>query len=389
MTQALSLWRSWIDTLKAIVQDSGVLLMLVVAPVIYAFFYPWPYGTEQVTRVPVAVIDLDHSGLSRQMARWAMASPRLDVRWVGSDEQEAREALWRGEIAGYAVLPEGLKRRVIRGQVPAVSVESHGGYALLNKAVLTGFSEVVGTVSAGIEIKRLQARGQSLRQAQSARNPISTLVQPVFNTTEGYGSYVVPAVSLLIIQQTLLMGAAMLMATWAESSPQRLHVPVRVWLGRVLALSTPGWASGLFYMGWCWTWQGYPRGGNPGGALLLLALYIPTICALGCVLGLWMRDRERVLQVLLFTALPMAFVSGFSWPVEALPAALQWARWLIPATPGIEASLRLNQMGADIVDVAPQLGVLLAQGLVLMAVLLARGRPAQATAASAPLTSLS
>lgn len=81
---------------------------------------------------------------------------------------------------------------------------------------------------------------------------------------------------------------------------------------------------------------------------------------MGLLLGCWFRDRERALQVLLFTALPMAFLSGFSWPVEALPAPLQALRWLFPSTAGIQASLRLNQMGAPLHDVLPHLGVLLA-----------------------------
>ena len=78
------------------------------------------------------------------------------------------------------------------------------------------------------------------------------------------------------------------------------------------------------------------------------------------LLGLWLGNRERALQVLLFTTLPMAFLAGFSWPVEALPLPLQWLRWLLPSTAGVQASLRLNQLGAPLADVLPHLGVLLA-----------------------------
>jgi ABC-2 type transport system permease protein len=169
---------------------------------------------------------------------------------------------------------------------------------------------------------------------------------------------VVPAVALLILQQTLLMGAAMLAGTWAEAG--RLRASMGAWLGRLGALSVFGYLSGLFYFGWVFFLQDYPRGGNPWGALVLLAFYVPAICTLGLLLGCWFRDRERALQVLLFTALPMAFLSGFSWPVEALPGPLQALRWVFPSTSGIQASLRLNQMGAPLHDVLPCLGVLAA-----------------------------
>ena len=370
-----SLWRAWVDTLKAIAADKGVLLLIVIAPVIYGFFYPWPYGEQAVTRVPVAVVDLDHSSLSRQITRFAQASPRIDVRLVVGDEQQARQALWRGEIEGYALLPRDLKRNVLRGSLAVVTVEANGSYALLNKAVLFGFAEAVGTVSAGVEIKKLQASGQSALQAQASRNPISTQMVALFNPTEGYGSYVVPAVALLIIQQTLLMGVAMLVGLWAETGRHRADATT--WLGRILGFSTVGYLTGLLYFGWIFWAQDFPRGANTGGALVLLAFYIPAICTLGAVLGVWFGNRERALQVLLFTALPMAFVSGFSWPAEALPELLQTLRWLFPSTAGIQASLRLNQMGAPLADVAGYLLVLAALAMSAGGLLLWVARPAK------------
>ena len=79
--------------------------------------------------------------------------------------------------------------------------------------------------------------------------------------------------------------------------------------------------------------------------------------------------------VLLLTALPMAFLSGFSWPAEALPWPLQTARWLVPSTAGIQASLQLNQMGASLGDVAGLLVLLLALALGFGALLLWCGPP--------------
>ena len=370
-----SVWRAWVDTLKTIAADKGVLLLIAIAPVIYGFFYPWPYAEQAVTRVPVAVVDYDHSNLSRQITRFAQASPRIDVRMVIGDERQARQALWRGEIEGYALLPRDLKRNVLRGNPAVVTVEANGSYALLNKAVLSGFAEAVGTVSAGVEIRKLQASGQSAQQAQAGRNPIGTQMVALFNPTEGYGSYVVPAVALLIIQQTLLMGVAMLVGLWAETGKHRADAAT--WLGRILGFSSVGYLSGLLYFGWIFWAQDFPRGANTGGALVLLAFYIPAICTLGALLGVWFGNRERALQVLLFTALPMAFVSGFSWPAEALPELLQALRWLFPSTAGIQASLRLNQMGAPLADVAGYLLILAALATSAGGLLLWVARPAR------------
>ena len=348
--------RAALDCWRAVSRDVGVLLILLAAPIIYAFFYPWPYGPQVVTRVPVAIVDQDHSSLSRQIIRFAEASPRITVQFITASPEAAQDALWRGEIEGYALLPAELKRAVVRGSAAYVTVEGNGAYALLNKAVLYGFSEAVGTVSAGIEIRKREAAGQSAAQAQEARNPINTQLVPLFNPTEGYGSYVVPAVIVLILQQTLLMGCAMLAGTWAEAGTLRAS-PAQ-WLGRLAALSALGVAVGSFFMGWVFIWQDFPRGGNPLGALILLLVFVPAVVALGLLLGRVCGNRERALQVMLFTSLPMVFVSGFSWPLQGLPDALLWLRWLIPSSAGIPASLALNQLGAPLHAVLPQLGVL-------------------------------
>ena len=363
---------AWRATLLAVLRDKGVLLILLAAPVVYGFFYPWPYSTQAVTRVPVALVDQDNSGLSRQIARFAAADPHLQLVRITANELEARQLLWQGRIEGYALLPPDLRRHVLRGEPAVVPIEGNGAYTLLNKAVLTGFSQAVGTVSAGVEIRKLQARGLGPTQAAAARSPLNLQAAALFNPTEGYGSYVVPAVALLILQQALLMGAAMLVGGWAEA--RQLRATPAAWLGRVVGLSCIGLASGAFYFGWVFFLQDDPRGGNPPAAALLLLLYVPAVCALGLVIGLLVRDRERALQVLLFTALPMFFLSGVPWPDEALPPLLQALRWLIPSTLGIQASLRVNQMGAPLADVWMYLAALALQCAVSVGVLVVLAR---------------
>ncbi|QNP59333.1 ABC transporter permease [Paenacidovorax monticola] len=343
----------WTDSLRALLRDKGVALLVFGAPVLYGFFYPWFYGSEVVQRVPVAVVVQDTSGLARQMLRFAQASPRIDPQLVTGDEGEARQALLRGEVMGYALIPRGLKRDVVRGADVVVPVYANGAYPLASKQVQYGFAEAFGTVSAGVELRRLQAGGQSALQAAASRSPVNAQAVALFNPTEGYGAFVVAAVAVLILQQTLLMGGALFTGTLREQG--QAHAGGRVWLARLLALCVPGWLAGLFYFGWIFIWQDYPHGGNPAGALALLAVFVPAVVGCACLLGWWLADRERALQVALFTSIPLAFLGGFTWPVEALPEPLQWLRWLSPSTAGIQASLRLNQMGAPLAAALPHL----------------------------------
>lgn len=346
---APTFFASFIQTLKDIFVDKGVLLMLIIAPIIYGFFYPWPYSTEVVNHVPVGIIDNDNSNLSRTIIRYASASPQLDTqRFI--NEQAAKEAMWSNDIAGYMIIPTGLERQVLSGKAANVIVLGNGGYFILNKNVQLGFLQAVSTVSAGIEVKKSVAQGAYAPTAAKNTQAVPLKIMPLYNQTEGYGAYVVPAVSILILQQTLLMATAMLIGTWYE---QRRHATsIRGWLGRITALSLLSFIIGCFYYGWAFELHHYPRGENMLGSLLFLALFCPTVATLGCVLGLWFRQRERSLQILIFSSLPIFFVSGYPWPADQLPDILQAVRWLFPTTPAINTSVQLNQMGATVSQVA-------------------------------------
>lgn len=348
---------AFLQTLAAVFKDKGVLLMIIVAPIIYGFFYPWPYSAEVVNQVPVGVVDYDHSSLSNTLAQYAAASPQLETHPF-LNEQAAIEAIWRDEIAGYMIIPSGLEKKVKSSQAASVTVIGNGGYLLLNKNVQIGFLKAVSTVSAGIEIKKSVAQGAYSATAQANTQAVPLHITPLYNQSEGYGAYVVPGVSILILQQTLMMGTALLISTLYEQ--RRHHTSARGWLGRIFALSFLGFIMGCFYYGWVFDIHDYARGENLIGSLVFLAVYFPAVAALGCLLGLWFRERERGLQILIVSSLPIFFVSDYPWPADQLPTVLQYLRWFIPSSAGINTSVQLNQMGASLTQVMPKLFILVA-----------------------------
>lgn len=348
---------AFLQTLAAVFKDKGVLLMIIVAPIIYGFFYPWPYSAEVVNQVPVGVVDYDHSSLSNTLAQYAAASPQLETHPF-LNEQAAIEAIWRDEIAGYMIIPSGLEKKVKSSQAASVTVIGNGGYLLLNKNVQIGFLKAVSTVSAGIEIKKSVAQGAYSATAQANTQAVPLHITPLYNQSEGYGAYVVPGVSILILQQTLMMGTALLISTLYEQ--RRHHTSARGWLGRIFALSFLGFIMGCFYYGWVFDIHDYARGENLTGSLVFLAVYFPAVAALGCLLGLWFRERERGLQILIVSSLPIFFVSDYPWPADQLPTVLQYLRWFIPSSAGINTSVQLNQMGASLTQVMPKLFILVA-----------------------------
>lgn len=341
----MSFFRHFLDTLKDFFTDTGVFMIAVVAPIIYGAYYPWPYSSQIVRKIPIAVVDNSNDSLSRQIIRFVTASPTLIVDIVGS-EKVAQQQLAHDEVMAYMVIPADIRKRVIRGQSTTINMVGHGGYLLPSKNAQQAMAKAIGTVSAGIEIKRLSPLGLSTENVAAIRDPVPLKIDPLNNPNEGYGSYVVPAVIWLILQQTLFIGCAMLIGTWYERN--QIHTTVKTWLARITAIASVHSVICIGATGWLFSLWGYAAGGNPWGNILLISLFSPCTAIVGCLLGLLIKDRERSMQLLVFTALPMFFISGFSWPTQQLPLVLQWLRWVLPSTSVINAGVNLNQLGATV-----------------------------------------
>lgn len=342
---------------RSIRRDAGALMLLMLAAAVYAFFYPYPYSTEQLTRVPVAVVDGDQSTLSRQLVRFAQAAPGIDVRFVTSSESAARTALAQREIEGVLIIPPDMARDALQGRAVTLPVLGNGAYLLINKAVLEGFAKSVGTLSAGIEIAKRQARGAAPDQAAERRAPVQLQIDALFNEREGYASYITPAVGVLIVQQTLLIGVSLLAGGWCERGAGwarwLLRRPARA-IGMWLLLAAIGLANGLFFFGFIfWFWD-YPRGANLPLAAAVLLPFVLAVSALGVALGAWSRQRERVFTLWVATSIPLLFLSGITWPIQAVPEPLQWLAAMLPTSAGINALVAANQMGASFSEVLPQ-----------------------------------
>lgn len=339
---------------RGIFADPGALLVLGGAVIVYAFFYPIPYLRQVLREVPLVVVDDDHSALSRRLVRLAEASPLLRVSERAESEAAAQAQLRAGRAGGALVIPAGFERGVLRGERVTVGAYADGAYFLVYRQAMTGLVQSVGMLSAGVEVRRWRAAGRMGPAALADREPLKLRIDTLYNTPGGYATYVVPAVLLLILQQTLLIGIGMLAGTRRAGGAAPGPPPATgLWplLGRATAFLILYTLHATFYFVVVYRIYGFPGRGAPGPAVLFLLPFLLAVIFLGFALSTLFTRRETAMQALLFTSLPALFLSGFSWPPEAIPAGLRAAATLLPSTSGIRGFLRLNQMGASLAEV--------------------------------------
>lgn len=356
------------ETFRAIIGDRVAMLTLVGAVVLYSFFYPAAYRHQVAVQLPLVVVDQDHSAMSRSLLRKLAAVRAVHVAGVVGSMAHARRVVERGDAEAVLVVPADFQRDILRGGQGRLALFGNG--ALLGRASVAMQGAALAITAFGQEV--------AVRQAQfagvPATAPLRVIERPLFNTVEGYGSSIVPGVAALIVQQTLLIGVAVMAATRRERHGKlRLSRPGLCGIAAAFALI--GMLGLLYFSGFVFWFQDYPRAGNPIGLLLAGASFIAAVVGFALFVGSFFRTRERGFQLVTVTSLPMFFLSNLSWPVEATPRLLVHIAQLLPSTSGINAMVKLNQMGARLSEVSAELANLAMLALFYGALAMWRYRP--------------
>ncbi|MBX7258942.1 MAG: ABC transporter permease [Candidatus Hydrogenedentes bacterium] len=347
-------FRALFGEYRTIFSDSGVFLILLAGLMIYTMVYPLPYSTEVMKEVPVIGVDQDHTALSRKLMRWADATEEVRIVKSTGDLAEAQQFVLMGEACGVFAIPEGFERDILRGEQAVVSSYAETTSFLTYRQVATGLYKATATLSAGVEVRRMTAAGFGEEHAKTARDPLPLVTRPLFNPAGGYGTYAVPGVLILIMQQTLLIAIGMLGGTRNEAyrTAGRIRaVGFYDVLARGVAFASIYYLYPLFYMTVVFRIFDLPNAGNVGEIMLFMLPFVLAVSFLGLTLSALFGYREVSIPALIFSSLPAVFLTGIVWPVEAIPTWLRHASFLLPSTMGCPGFVRLNQMGAGFREV--------------------------------------
>jgi ABC-2 type transport system permease protein len=337
---------------RRVLNDRGVLGLIVLAPLIYGALYPQPYLGQVLRHIPIAVVDQDHTELSRNLVQSLNADEATAVTVRSDTLAEAQAALARREVFAILGIPQDTEKEVLKGNHARLAAYVDSAYFLLYNRMLQGISEASGSVNVDVASRGAREEGGLAHAALTRSSPVEILSEPLYNPTGGYASYVVPAAFILILQQTLLLGVATMGGVSSESGRRQEREGVRAILGQAIAhlcLSLPGLALYLIILPRVFGFS------TLGGVLDMLAMAIPFVLSVSFLAqfaSLWFQRRETAVLLFIAASLPLFFTVGVSWPVEAIPDIIRDASRAFPSTSAIDGLVRINQMGATLHDVA-------------------------------------
>ncbi|MBK1868882.1 ABC transporter permease [Taklimakanibacter albus] len=331
---------------RRVLATRGAFALLVLAPLIYGAYYPQPYLTQILRKVPIVVVDNDLSELSRALVQTLDASGAVRVAANVATLAEAHDVIQRGEAFAAVGIPTGTERDVLKGNKAHIPVYADATYLFIFRSTASAIAVAINTLSSDIALAGARRDGSLARTTLASVSPANVLLQPIFNPVGGYANYIVPAAFVLILQQTLLIGAAMMTVGTTLHGSAFTNV-----LGRGVAHLTLYLPVLALYLIVLPRFYGFSALGDPLQLAVLASLFVLATSFMGQMAGAWFKNPETPTLIFLATSLPQFFLTGFSWPREAIPDAVLAAGRIFPADPAIDGLVRINQLGARLWEV--------------------------------------
>lgn len=394
------------DEMSAVFHDVGIIIFFFALPLAYPIVYSLIYNTEVTRKMPVAVVDNSRTAASREFVRHADATEAMEICGYAKDMQEAKE--WMNEKKCFAIIdiPYDYASALGRGSQPQVQFYVDMSLLLRYRTFLTSMTELQMATDADIRNRAMSDLGMPTTGADTS---IGTVGYALGDTQQGFASFVIPGIVVLILQQSMLLGIMFLGGTRQEARRR-----LRGYTPPVLTAATPQAEQADMERGDIvidaidrGTSEGYgPKAapGNPrtnpgrfpffapltcdgaslsaqviGRMLCYVFLYLPAclyvlnfvldvfayphhagmldgvLCMLpmliataflGQALNYFARERESALILIVFTSVAFLFMSGLTWPRYAMPEVLYCIGSLVPATWGLESFVHLTSNGA-------------------------------------------
>lgn len=323
--------------LRRLWRDKDLRLILFIAPLLGLFIFYSAYSYQAIKDIPTAVVDLDNSQDSREILADIKKADELKVTASLNSVSQMEELIKEGKVIVGIVIPENFGRDVSVGRGSKILVVVDGSNIIYANNASTAMLGITRTIGAQIGIKQLLGKGVHYSQAQQAYMAVSFKDQPWFNPTLNYAFFLVLALSLNIWQQccTIASSTSVIGEKEAFSWYQVKISGTSQWgyfaaksVSRItlfMILLLPIYLGGFSLLGQV------PASGF-FSLLMFSCVFSVAIDGLGTLVSSFAGSSVDATRFGMVIALPSFVISGYTWPLEAMPQWVQKAAWFFPQT---------------------------------------------------------
>ena len=339
---------------KLVLRDEAVIIFFIVLPAVYPPLYSLIYNTEVARDEPVVVVDESRSTLSREFIRQLDATPDVWVKDYAADMNQARDMMARKQCYGIYYFPADFENKVYEGSQGHVTLYCDMSVMMRYKAMLTALTNV--QMHMGSEIQG----DKSAHVIDLGGGFVESKQVPLGNTSMGIASAVLPFILVFVIQQSLLLGIAMLHAggmgrrrrNKGHDHLQIKATPGALLIGKTLCYLVIYIIPSIFTLYIIPLIFHFPINGNFMEIMYMLIPFLISSAMFGLVMRVFVNNREGVFLVIAFTSLIFVFLAGVSWPEYLTPFYWKALAQVIPGYWASTVYVRMQVDGASLSQVS-------------------------------------
>jgi len=299
-------------------------LLIVIMPVLCCWFLMDLVKGGSVQRVPVGIVDLDNSILSRQVSRTLNGLQQVDIRNQYTNFAEARDAVQRGEVLGFFLIPEDLEERALGGRQPVVSYYVNYAYYAPASMQYKGFKTMSLLANGAIVQTAMRTIGLPNEVISATLQPYQTHVHALNNPFTNYNFYLnstfVPCFFALFILLVTAFSLGLelksgLSRQWLRTSGNSMFLAL---LGKLVPQTVLFTAVGWFIQWMMYRCYDFPLNCNPWNMLIAMFLLVIANQSVALLMYCFVPNfRYGTMLCTLLGMLSFSF-SGFSLPQESM-----------------------------------------------------------------------
>ena len=341
------------------------LFLLLVLP-LFSFVLLWAIFQSGVPRdLPMVVVDGDHSAMSRQLTRMIDAAPSLRIVQEVPDVETARRLVLRNEAYGVVIIPANLERDVRRGESPKTVAYYNAEYLLTASLIRRDLRGASATLSAGLEMRLREAKGEPPKAALSHVEPIRLDYHTLFNPQLNYVYYLLTALLPTMLQIFIIVGTIHVLGvelkegTAGEWMAAANGSSGRAILGKLLPYTIHFTLVSFIMLAFLFRVAGVPLHGHLQVVLAGTVLFVMAYQAMGLVLIAWIANLRFATSCAAFYATPAFAFIGITFPTMGMPVLGRVWSAILPLTHYLKLVVDQAIKGAQPATSVPTLGILL------------------------------
>ncbi len=310
-------------------RDVRTLVIMFVIPIVEMVMLGYA-ATTNVEHISTAALDRDNTASSRALIDAYRASNYFDIEYRARTEQEIFDLLDSGKARAGMVIPKGYERDLTRGRTAQVAFFIDGSDPSVASTALSAAQSVGQAHSTELAIRTLRSSGVTISLPGIDIRP-----RVLYNPEMKSSSFMVPALIGLILQYltTLFTALAIVREREQGTIEQIIVTPIRPWelvVGKVVPyVFISFWDLGeVLVVGSIWF--KVPIKGSVWLLLALSVLFLLTSLGLGLLISAVAHTQQEAMFLTFLIILPNMFLSGFFFPLDAMPAALRWISYGVP-----------------------------------------------------------